>query len=102
MSRDFNEPTHLFLYLSFTDWNKLIHLQMLSMATVKPQHPWRVKCTEQSIHLNLGASDISGDIHSWPKRFNEAVNDRRATDIAQSRYLLIRLMIVLSKNLNIS
>lgn len=72
------------------------------MATVKPRHPWRVKCPEQDIHLNLGASDIRGDIHSWPERFNEPVNDGRATDIPQSRYLPIRRMIALSKNVKVS
>lgn len=63
------------------------------MVTVKPRHPWRVKCTEQNIHLNLGASQIRGDIHSWPERLNEPVNDGRATDMPQNRYLLIILMI---------
>lgn len=66
---------------------------MGSMVTVKPQHPWCVKCTEQNIHLNLGASGIRGDIHSWPERLNEPVNDGRAIDMAQNRYLLIILVI---------
>lgn len=72
------------------------------MATVKPRHPWRVKWTKQDIHLNLGASHIRGDIHSWPERFNEPVNDGRATDIPQCRYLSIRRMITLSKNVKVS
>lgn len=93
----FNEATHLFLYSPFGDWNKPIHLRTVSMAMVKPRHPWRVKCTEQDIHLNLVASDIRGDIHSWPERFNEPVNDGRATDIPQSRYLPIRSMICFPK-----
>lgn len=75
---------------------------MDSMVTVKPQCPWCVKCTEQNIHLNLGASEIRGDIHSWPERLNEPVNDGRAIDMPQNRYLLIKFMIFPSKNVKVS
>lgn len=76
---------------------------MGSMVTVQPQHPWCVKCTEQNIHLNLGASGIRGDIHSWPERLNEPVNDGRAIDMPQNRYLLIILVIFFpAKNVEVS